>query len=618
MSGRKWVCQETDNIKAAELAQRSGLHPFLIKILLSRGFESAGEMHAFLNDWTEAEYDPFLMKDMDLAVAVICNALENRQSITVYGDYDCDGITATAILVRFLKSIGGRVDYYIPDRITEGYGLSIAALETILNRGSDLIITVDCGITACKETAYIKSRGKAIVITDHHQCSAVIPAADAVINPHRPDCTYPFKVLAGVGVVYKLIQAICRKKDLGEAYRTYAEVVTLGTVADVVSITGENRNIVSSGLRQLAQTENPGMQALAEISGIAKYKITAQSFAFGLAPRMNAAGRMGNADIALQLMLAEDREEAWEIACLLDASNKQRQFVESDNMQTVLQILEQYPDIAERRILVVSSDQLHHGVAGIVAAKLAEQFHKPCILLVEEFDEKGQVIARGSARSFGSINLFALLSECKDLLTEFGGHALAAGMSLPVKHVAVLAERLQALMAHMDPEVFTQILKVDAELIPEEITVENINSMELLEPFGHNNENPVFISRNLLLKNVKALGAEGKHLKLFFAGGSCLLDAIAFHMGCRRSELEIGKRYDVVYHLENNEWKNQVTPQLKIIDLKEAEREHLLDRGATSVVPVDPAAGSDKGIKKRLPDQALEKDQEGYAEKESG
>lgn len=566
MAFAKWVCKRIDAKRLQQLATVEQMNPLLAKVLLAKGVETAEEARSFLYDWKQIAYDPYLMKDMEPAVDAILTSLEKNEKITVYGDYDCDGITATSILVDFLRYLGGNVDYYIPDRLTEGYGISIAAVDTILNRGTQLIVTVDCGISAWKEVEYAIERGCKVVVTDHHQCPKKLPATVAVINPHRADCTYPFKMLAGVGVAYKLIQAICIRRNLGDFYYKYVDLVSLGTVADVVSITDENRKIVSMGVDNLLQTNNLGLHALVELSGISKYKITAQSFAFGLSPRINAAGRMGNAELALHLILSQTPEDAKELAYLLDVSNKQRQLIEMDDMAEVNRLVETRPEVLQQKVLVLSSPKFHHGVAGIVAAKVSEQYHKPCILLVEETDETGNVVVRGSARSLSGINLFEMLTRCEDLLLEYGGHALAAGLSLQMDKVTLLAQRLNDYISHMDDSVFEQSLHADLVVEPEEITVENIASLSLLEPFGHENENPVFLTQQMVLKSAKALGNDDKHLRLTLEKGACTIDAIAFNMGNRMELLEIGAQYDILYHLENNAWRNRVTPQMRVID----------------------------------------------------
>lgn len=562
----KWVCKQLDILKVQQLETVAGINPLLAKVLLSKGVQTAQEADRFLYQWKQVTYDPFLMKDMEPAVNGILSSIEKNEPITVYGDYDCDGITSTAILVDFLRHIGGKVDYYIPDRLTEGYGISVPAIDIILKRGTKLIVTVDCGISAAKELAYAKERGCKVVVTDHHQCPKQLPEALAVINPHRPDCTYPFKMLAGVGVTYKLIQALCIRKNMGDFYHKYVDLVSLGTVADVVSITDENRKIVSMGVDNLLSTRNLGLSALVELSGVGKYKITAQSFAFGLSPRINAAGRMGNAELALHLILAKTHEDAKELAYLLDVSNKQRQLVELDDMEEVNRLLEEKPHVLQQKVLVLSSPKFHHGVAGIVAAKVSEQYHKPCILLVEETDETGVTVARGSARSLRGINIFEMLTGCSSFLLEYGGHALAAGLSLTMENVPLLTQQLNDYISHMEDSAFEQCLQADLEVEPEEITVEHIDSLSLLEPFGYENENPVFLTQQMVLRDAKALGTEGKHLRLTLSKQNCTIDAIAFNMGNRMDLLTIGAEYDILYHLENNVWRNRVTPQMRVVD----------------------------------------------------
>ena len=568
MAEIKWIYNQVEQINAVKIAEKSGISVFLAKLLLSRGYDSEEKIKDCLYGWKESEYDPFLLKDMGKAVDEIKMVISNKEKITIFGDYDCDGITATAILVDFLKSIGADVNYYIPDRITEGYGMSILALDVILNRGTKLVITVDCGISAKKEVDYVNSCGCSIIITDHHQCPPELPAAKAVVNPHREDCEYPFKMLAGVGVAYKLIQALCKEFGLGNVYYKYVELVSLGTIADVVSITDENRNIVSEGLEKITKTSNLGLFELLKLSQIDKYKITSYSFSFGLAPRINAAGRMGNAEIALQLILADQYELAKELAYLLEVSNKQRQMVEIDNLNIVLDIIENDERILKRNVIVVSSSKLYSGVVGIVAAKIVEQYNKPCILLVEEKGKDGEIIARGSARSIKGINIFEMFTKCKDVLLEYGGHTLAAGVSLEVKNIELLAERLNSMVIDMDvKELFVKLINADIMIDANDITVANIESLKLLEPYGNGNETPSFVLNNVYIDTAKQLGNNNRHLKLSLHKDGMLLNAIAFNMGNKHGEIYPGDRYNIMFTLENNEWNNKKVPQLKIIEL---------------------------------------------------
>ena len=566
MAEKKWTYNKTDNVKANELAMKINITPLLAKVLISRGLGTPEQINKFLHEWKNINYSPFLMKDMDRAVKTITEAVEEGKRITVYGDYDCDGITSTAILTNFLKYIGAKVDHFIPDRLTDGYGISCAALDKIAERGTQLVITVDCGISAGKEIEYINKKGIETVVTDHHQCSGDIPAAKAVVNPHRPDCEYPFKGLAGVGVAYKLIQAICENKGLGEVYKKYIDLVTLGTIADVVSLSDENRQLVSRGLESIDNTENIGLKTLIHISGTGKYKITTQSFAFSLAPRLNATGRMGNAEIAVQLVLAEEEELARELAFMVEMSNRQRQYIEGKNVETVLEIIDKNEKIAQRKVIVVAANDLHHGVVGIVSSRITERYNKPSIILVKE-ERGGKMIARGSARSIKGISMFKMLTECKDILLGYGGHELAAGLSIECDKIEEFADRLDKSEECADESLFSKYSKADILLDAKYITADNVDSLSLMEPFGQDNEEPVFISENLLLKNVSALGEEGKHLKMFFTSEGTDISAIAFNRGKERENLKIGCKYDVVYNLENNVWNDKKTPQMRVIDI---------------------------------------------------
>jgi len=567
MNNSNWIYNKIDEYIVGELARKLSVNTLLMKVLFARGYCTEEEIKGFLTMWKTQQNDTFLMKDMEKCVFKIKETIRRKDKITVYGDYDCDGITATAVLVDFLRNLGADVDYYIPDRIKEGYGLSFQALDKILNNGTNLIITVDCGITAIEETKYINGRGASIIVTDHHKCQKEIPDAAAVINPQQQDCYYPFKKLAGVGVVYKLIQALCEEYDLGNIYNKYIELVTLGTVADVVSITGENKKIVSMGIDKISNTNNLGLKALVEISNTNKYRITSQYFSYSLSPRINAAGRMGNANLAIELIMADNKQQADRLALLLENTNKKRQEVEADNLNRVLNIIKENQEIANKKIIIVSSSELHIGVVGIVAAKISEKYNKPCILLVEENNKEGRIIAKGSARSIEGVNIYELLSKCSELLSEFGGHTQAAGITVELDKLDQLTIKLDELIGKMDEgNIFQKTIKADIMIDIDEITEDNIRSLEMMEPFGNDNEIPVFVSKDFILKNIRVLGTDGKHLKFTFFKNGRVIDAVAFNMGHRKNEAILGNSYNIIYNLENNEWRNVVTPQMKLID----------------------------------------------------
>ncbi|MGM9612372.1 MAG: single-stranded-DNA-specific exonuclease RecJ, partial [Butyricicoccus sp.] len=437
MKMKKWVTAAPDLEAARSLSEACGFSPLAAVALCARGVDTPEKAQAFLATGAEGLHDPMRLRDMDKAVAAIREAIREKQKIIVFGDYDVDGITSTCVLLRYLRSLGADADYYIPNRLSEGYGLSCAAMDALYEQGVRLIVTVDSGVTAFEETAYAKKLGIRMVITDHHECREELPEAEAIVNPRRSDCDYPFTELAGVGVAFKLICALAGPDNLGQVLDKYADLVALGTVADVMPIVGENRVIVAEGLRRLATTENLGLEMLLRESGQKSRRLTSSVISFILAPRINAAGRMGNTEQAVELFLTDDPVRAQELAAQLCEQNKERQAAENEILQQALAALRKEYNPLEDKMIVLAGEDWHHGVIGIVASRICDRYACPTVLIAVDGD-----IGKGSGRSMAGFNLFEALSDSADLLDKFGGHELAAGLTIQKSNIDEFKTRM--------------------------------------------------------------------------------------------------------------------------------------------------------------------------------
>ena len=526
-------------------------------MLISRGITDEEEIISFLSEGGEFS-DPFEIKDMDKAVGAVNSAVENSEKITVYGDYDADGVTATALLFTYLQLMGADVDSYIPSRVDEGYGLNKEAVDTLKERGTKLIITVDNGISAVEETRYIKSLGMNIVITDHHQPGEVLPDADAVVDPHRTDDNCSCTDLAGVGVAFKLISAL-EDGDSDSVFEDFGDLAVIGTVADIVPLRGENRLLVSRGLNVINNSLRPGILALRRKSGFADKELTASSVAFSLSPRINASGRVLSAENAMKLLITEDAEEAERLADILDECNARRQGIESDIVSGAMVKIESDPSYLSDRVLVVSGEGWHAGVIGIVASRLVDKFGKPAIVIAEG----GQGgIAKGSCRSVEGFSLFDALTNVKDLLVKYGGHKLAAGFSVENSKIAEFRKAINEYANTLDE--FNPILKLDCKLNPAGINDALLNSLSLLEPFGAENPQPIFCINNLTVNSVKSMGKTGGHVSLVLERGRVKFRAVWF--GVREEEFPffIGENIDIAANIDKNEFRGEIHPSVMI------------------------------------------------------
>ena len=555
------VAQE--NCAAAERLADAG-YPYLVsEVLASRGVERAEDAAEFLTQETTLTYSPFLMQDMDKAVERIAQAIAAGEKIAIFGDYDVDGITATCILVDYLKGRGADVVHYIPRRIEDGYGLSCDAIEGLRKGGATLLVTVDCGITGVDEVAFARSIGMDVVVTDHHECKETLPVASAVVDPRRSDCEYPFKHLAGCGVALKLVLALGGPDREEALFSRYCTLAAVGTVADVMQMTGENRTIVSRGLATLDRSDFIGLHALLKEAGLAGREISSVQIGFVLAPRINAAGRMGAADMAADLLLCQDPVQAEELAKALCALNRERQSVEQTIYSQAEEMIEQMPE-ADRRALVLASETWHQGVVGIVASRLSEKYSRPSFMI-----HLNGAVGKGSCRSWGGFNLFAALESCSDLLLGFGGHELAAGFTIDEANIPAFRARMNQYAAEYwvgkTPE---SALEVDVEIRqPGRVTLQEVEALAALEPYGSGNARPLFCLMGATLLRTQNVG-QNRHLKLRLGKGNAQFDGIFFSTTSAACGCAEGDRVDAAFYLQVNEFRGSRTMQLQMVDIR--------------------------------------------------
>lgn len=560
MKYRQWKIAEQSKSALASLLGE-GVPYLVAAVLCGRGLSTREQATNFLSWHPKLLCDPYLMKDMDLAVERIRLALEKREKIAVYGDYDVDGITSASLLAHYLRSIGGDVEVYIPSRLTEGYGVNVPAVEKLHSEGVRLLITVDCGITAVEETLFAKNLGMDVIITDHHKCKEVLPDAIAVLDPHREDCPYPFKNLAGVGVALKVVMALAGAERSREILAEYADLAAVGTVADVMELLGENRTLVHIGLNQLKETRRVGLRALLEETGTQMNSISSTTVGYCLAPRINAAGRMGKASMAADLILTEDEEEARRLARELCDLNRERQAVELAIFEECVAEL----DKEERHdSLVLAGENWHQGVVGIVASRLSERYASPVFMIAMQ-GEKG----KGSCRSYGGFNLFRSLEACSDLLEGFGGHALAAGFTILKENIPLFRQRMATLVSE-DTGGEEQISTLDVDVAVDEIsrlTVDGVSELSMLEPYGTGNAKPVFSLLGATITCMSDVGG-GRHLKLRVAREGKSLDAIFFSFTKVQSGMQVGDMVDVAFSPQINDYRGSRTVQLHLLDIR--------------------------------------------------
>ena len=558
---KKWECYNLDNEKVEELVKKRHITNLLASILVNRGIIDGEKINVFLNPTRKDFYNPFLMPDMEIAVKRIVKAIENKEKIMIYGDYDADGITSITVLKKYLNEIGLKTGEYIPNRLNEGYGLNKDAISKIYNDGYRLMITVDCGISGLEEVEYANSLGMEIIITDHHEPAEKLPEAIAVIDAKRKDNKYPFNQLAGVGVVFKLIQAISKELKLEEKeYLKYLDLVCIGTISDIVPLVDENRVIAKLGLKLIEKTKNIGLKTLLNIADLKK--IDSNAISFGVAPRINACGRMGFQEEALQLFLTEDSEKATTIAKRLVQFNQERQAKEKQIFEEVIEKIEK--DDKDKKCIVLAEENWHHGIIGIVASKITEIYYKPSILICLEGDK-----GKGSGRSIPGFDLYTALTKCSDYIEKFGGHSMAIGITIKKENFEKLKETIEKYAQESNISDIMPIINIDKEINLKNINIEEVKSLELLEPFGEANKMPLFLLRNLKIDSIRALSG-GKHLKLTLKQDNNIVDAIGFNMGDLSKEYLLGDKVDVVGTIEINSFGNKENIQINLKDIRKA------------------------------------------------
>lgn len=587
---RKWTVRypahdaEADR-QTAELAAELGCSATAAKLLWNRDLKTAEAANRFLRLEETRFHDAFLMRDMDKAVARIEKALAAGEKIAIYGDYDVDGVTSTSLLYLYLRERGADVIYYIPSRLHEGYGLSRGAMDRLAEAGVRLMITVDTGITAVDETAYAKTLGIETVVTDHHACRETLPDVCAAVNPHRPDDEYPFDELAGVGVVFKLVSAmeITRARREGESdaaavrriCHDYADLVAIGTVADVMPLVDENRLIVSYGLSRINREPRAGIAALIEAAngkGRAPRRVNSTFIGFGIAPRMNAAGRMGDATVAAELLLSEGGEKSERLAGELCELNAERQTEENRIAEAAYRKIEEQAAKEKPRVLVLDDDDWHQGIIGIVASRITERYGLPSILVTydgsPDRDGSAADLGKGSGRSVKGLNLVEALTACADLLERFGGHELAAGLSVRRGNIPLLRERLNAYAAErLTDEMLCVCLDADCEVGMAELTEKLVEETEKLEPFGTANPAPVFVMRNANLRRVSPIGG-GKHLRMTVEKDGVSMGAVWFGMTLAALDFDTAEPVDLMFRLGINEFRGETSLQMTLIDAR--------------------------------------------------
>ncbi|MFR8143690.1 MAG: single-stranded-DNA-specific exonuclease RecJ [Clostridia bacterium] len=555
---KKWECYPVDEEKVEQIAQKYQIGKLLANILVNRNIVEEKKITTFLEPTRNDFYNPFLMPDMEKAVNRILQAIQKKEKIMIYGDYDVDGITSITVLKKFMQERGALVADYIPNRLEEGYGLNKPAIQSIVEQGYSLMVTVDCGISAIEEVAYGNALGLETIVTDHHEPGENLPDALAVVDAKRKDSIYPFNQLAGVGVVFKVIQAISQKLQLPEKeYLKYLDIVCVGTISDIVPLVDENRVIAKLGLKLVEVTKNVGLRTLLELSG---YKqVDSNTISFGIAPRINACGRMGKEREALNLFLTTDPIEARNIANRLNAYNKERQDTEKEIFKQAVEQIEQASK--ESEVIVLGDSRWHHGVIGIVSSKITEKYFKPSVLICFEENE-----GKGSGRSIPGFDLFEALSHCQTYLDKFGGHSMAVGVSVKKENFEKFKKEFEEYAHNSAIHDIIPIIPIDKEVTLKDIQMEQVKELSKLEPFGEANKTPLFLYRNLKIQAIRAL-SEGKHLKLTLKDEHFFLDGIGFNLGDLTQEYCIGDKVDVVGTLEINSFGGRQTIQMNIKDM---------------------------------------------------
>lgn len=556
---KKWEVKISDDELTNKIANEFNISKLVARILANKGLKESNEIEVFLNPRRSDFHDPFLMPDMKIAVDRILKAIETKEKVAIYGDYDADGITSSTVLKRFLSERGLDADIYIPNRLNEGYGLNEKAIKEIAQTNHTLIITVDCGITGNKEIELAKTLKIDTVVTDHHEPTEELPKALAVVDCKRKDNKYPFSELAGVGVAFKLIQAISIKLGIREEeYLKYLDLVCVGTISDIVPLKDENRTISKLGLRLVKQTKNIGLKVL--LNSMGYQKIDSNTISFGVAPRINACGRMGHEEEALELFLTNSVQEAEKITQRLNEYNLERQQIEKRIFDEVEEIIQKSEE-KNLPCIVLEKENWHHGVIGIVSSKITDMYFKPSILMSIEGD-----IAKGSGRSIPGFDLHEALENCKEEIEQFGGHSMAVGVTVKKANFDKFKNKFEEYAREKDISKITPILNIDEKITLKDITIKDIRDLELLEPFGEGNKPPIFQINNVKIDSIRSL-SQGKHLKMEIKDQNSSIQAIGFNLGNLANDYKIEDKINIAGTLEINNYNGRENIQINIRDV---------------------------------------------------
>ena len=556
---KKWEYCQINTKEVEEIKNKYNISDLVATVLANKNLDSS--IDVFLNPTRNDFYDPFLMPDMEVAVNRIIKAIEEKEKVIIYGDYDVDGITSITVLKKYLKDRGLEVDSYIPNRLDEGYGLNKNAIDDIAKQNYTLMITVDCGISGIQEIDYANSLGIETVITDHHEPAETLPNALAIVDAKRKDNKYPFNQLAGVGVVFKLIQAISIKYNLEEKeFLKYLDLVCVGTISDIVPLIDENRVISKLGLKLVEVTRNIGLKALLNVAGAKN--IDSTTISFGVAPRVNACGRLGYEQEALNLFLTDNIIQAEEIAKRLNKYNSERQQKEVKIFKEAIQMLENGEK--NKNCIILGKEDWHHGVIGIVSSKVTEMYYKPSILICFEGED-----GKGSGRSIQGFDLHEALSNCPEHIERFGGHSMAIGITVKKSEFEGFKKQVEEYTSNLNIKELIPVIKIDKEITSDDINIDIVRDLKKLEPYGESNKMPIFIYKNLKIDSIRAL-SEGKHIKLTLRDKNIVVDAIGFGMGYLADEYLLGDKIDIVGALEINKFNGRESIQINLKDIRKS------------------------------------------------
>lgn len=567
---KKWLLKEKSMPHGNSATESLGIDKNIADIMINRGIEKLEDIKMYINPSFDFLRDPFLLKGMDRAVSRIKEAIFNKEKICIYGDYDVDGVSSTSILKIYFDSIGYPVQYYIPNRLEEGYGLNEDAVKYVHELGTQLMITVDCGITSIKEVEVANELGMDVIITDHHECQGEVPNAYSVINPKQEACPYPFKGICGCGVAFKLIHGLSGE-DFKKDIRKYIEIVSLATICDVMPVLDENRIIVKNGLELIGSGDNIGMRELVKVCGLEDTKIRSSHLGFAIGPRINASGRLGYSNLGVELFTTKDKKEAEKLALAMDMKNEERQLIEARIYQEAEEMLKSNPRFKDDKVLVLAGENWHHGIIGIVASKLTEKYYKPTVLLCIEGDE-----ATGSARSIKGFDMFASLSECKELMEKFGGHEQAAGLTVKVENIDKLRDKINEIADYeLEQEDLIEEIKIEYEIDEKIVDLDFVDKLHILEPFGIKNPTPYFLLRDCYVKNAYLIGKDKNHLKLNIEK-SRDFECIGFGLSHLMDNFDIGDLVDIVFQIDENTFNGNTKVQLLLKDIRLSRPENIL------------------------------------------